>query len=142
MRKMILASHGSLAEGMKTAAVMILGESCEMRAFGLDTYETPENIRGEVCKDLEKYQEDEFLILCDIKGGSVHNALLELCDRDNVCLVTGMNLGLVLELYLMPEDCELAKEVKSVIEVSREGIQYFSKQTIESECEGKGDSLW
>ena len=142
MRKMILASHGSLAEGMKSAAVMILGESCEVKAMGLDTYEMPENILTEVRKDIDTYPEAEFLVLCDIKGGSVHNALLELCDSENVYVITGMNLSMVLELYLIPDESDIAKEVKNVLEVSKEGMQCFSRVSFKSFDDVKEDSLW
>jgi len=139
---MILASHGSLAEGMKSAAVMILGESCKIKAMGLDAFETPENILAAVRKEMDIDQEAEFLVLCDIKGGSVYNALMELCDRENVCVITGMNLSMVLELYLLPNGSDMVRAVKNVLEVSKEGIQCFSKGMLKETDDVKGDSLW
>jgi len=142
MRRMMLASHGSLAEGMKSAAVMILGESCEMLAFGLDTFITPESICQEIKKVMEQSVEDEYLILCDLKGGSVHNCLMELCTLPNVCIVTGMNLSVVLELSVSPPTVDLNEEIKEILEISRDNIQCFNKKTVENFKEEEEDSLW
>lgn len=56
MGKLILASHGSLAEGMKSALKMILGESIQMDAFGLDTWEQPQAILEEIKKSKKPIQ--------------------------------------------------------------------------------------
>ena len=98
MRKLILASHGSLAEGMASAVRMILGDAAELSCFSLDHYVSPQEI-GEAVRGLvEAEPETRFLLLSDIKGGSVHNQLFPLCKRPNVQLVSGMNLSLTLEL--------------------------------------------
>lgn len=44
MRKIILASHGSMAEGVLSAAKMIMGDCEEIQALGLDRYESPAEI--------------------------------------------------------------------------------------------------
>ena len=70
--RIILASHGSLAEGMQTAVRMVIGSMAdEILAFGLDRYETPQNIRKEISLAMEREPDDRYLIFCDIKGGSV-----------------------------------------------------------------------
>jgi PTS system mannose-specific IIA component/fructoselysine and glucoselysine-specific PTS system IIA component len=142
MRKIMLASHGSLAEGMKSAAVMILGESFEILAYGLDTFITPQSILQEIRNEMELATEDEYLILCDIKGGSVHNCLMELCTLSNVCIVTGMNLSLVLELSILSPTVSLNEEIDEIISVSKDNIQCFNKKALENLLEEEEDSLW
>ena len=44
MQNLILASHGSLAEGMLSAANMIVGDIEGVDAYGLDTYHSPQDI--------------------------------------------------------------------------------------------------
>ena len=48
MKKLILASHGSLARGMKSALNMIAGENNQVKDFNLDNYDSPEEIEKEL----------------------------------------------------------------------------------------------
>ena len=40
------------------------------------------------------------MIVCDVKGGSVYNALLQTCNNERVNLISGMNMNMVLELVI------------------------------------------
>ena len=55
----------------------------------------PEDFYQEVLKEA-KESEEQIVILCDIKGGSVHTALSKLAVLDNVMVFSGMNMGLSL----------------------------------------------
>lgn len=142
MRKLILASHGNLAEGMESAVRMILGDSTSILAYGLDTWQTPQSILEQIKKDMERCPDYDYIILCDIKSGSVHNTLMELCCLDRVGIVTGMNLSLAVELAVSATD-NWREEIEGMIEMSREGIQWFSKDMIVNfkDLEGE-DELW
>lgn len=103
----ILASHGSLAEGMVTAVRMVIRDMAdEIVAYGLDRWETPQAIRTEVEMAVKENPEDQFLILCDIKGGSVANELMPLCIHPGVFVITGINLAMVISLVLQSQGGE------------------------------------
>lgn len=143
MKNIIFASHGSLAEGMKSAVTMIMGNSCKVSAYGLDHWETPQNICQQIKNEIQNSETEEVVILCDIKGGSVHNCLLELCSSPRVYLITGMNLSLALELAVLSDAVDLKEEIKEIIEISRDNIQCFTLKTLEKMQEKEGeDSLW
>lgn len=144
MGKLILASHGSLAEGMKSALKMILGESIQMDAFGLDKWEQPEAIMEEIMKIRNADPEEELTVLCDVKGGSVCNCMLQLCAEPKVCVISGMNLGLALELAILSGGVSCRDEIEAAIEESKEGIQYFDASVMSAlNCEEEeGDGLW
>ena len=99
MRKMILASHGSLAKGMKSAVSMIVGNTDYIIDFNLDDYYSPDDIKAEI-EDMIKDSSDEYIVITDIKGGSVCTSLSQLCRYENATLVTTMSLPLVLEIYM------------------------------------------
>lgn len=143
MKNIILASHGSLAEGMKSAVNMIIGDNCRVSAYGLDNWETPQNIRSQIEKELQEANVKDAVILCDIKGGSVHNCLLELCSTSGIYLFTGMNLSLVLELAILSPEADMKEEIKEIIEISKDSIQCFTKESLDNMKEKEGeDSLW
>ena len=141
MIKIILASHGSLAEGMNSAVKMILGNSpCE--AYGLDTYEEPDNILNIVEKKVEENKGTQFIVFTDINGGSVQNKLLQLCKHENVFVQTGMCLSMVLETILT-----VSIETEEPIEVIMERICESAKENmLGCSCntteETEEDELW
>lgn len=144
MRRLVLASHGSFAEGMKSAAVMILGETADsIETFGLDAWETPQAVAEEIEKLMAQAPDDEYVLLCDIKGGSVHNALIKFCTEPNVSVISGINLNLVLELAMMDPGTVLADKIEGVIETCCQGMQFLNTSVMEKLKEKeKGDELW
>lgn len=105
MRKIFLVSHNNLAQGMKDSAEMIAGKQKNFQAYGLMPGDHPSQIRKTIAAQITP--EDDVLILGDIAGGSVCNEMLQLTLQENVTLVAGMSLPLVLEMLLLaPEDIE------------------------------------
>lgn len=144
MSKLVLASHGSLAEGMKSALKMILGESIQVDAFGLDTWGQPQAILEEIMKLRSAEPEEELIVLCDVKGGSVCNCMIQLCTDPKICVISGMNLGLALELAMISGGVSCKEEIENAIEESKKGIQYFDYTVMQSlaETEEEKDELW
>lgn len=142
MRKVILASHGSLAEGMQSAIKMILGSAQSVEAYGLDQYGEPDVIYAMIQKKVQEEPANEFIIITDINGGSVQNQMLQLCAFPNVFVQTGMCLSMALETVLscMNDNQETMEGMMSRITASsKENMLGFSQRTIE---ETKEDELW
>lgn len=144
MRNIILASHGSLAEGMLSTAQMIMGCTQGITAYGLDTYKTPQDIYLLLKDQIENNQEQEYILLCDINGGSVHNQLMHLCIYPRVYLMTGMTLSIVLELLLTRDRGDTEELLRKTMDNARKNILLFNYQSVKSEID-KGiedDKLW
>ena len=77
---------------------------------------------------------EQSLILCDIKGGSVHTALSKLAVLDNVLVFSGMNMGLVLDAVMkgLNGKLELA-EANDLIEAAKDGMTVMSGMTSEDD---------
>lgn len=73
MRKVILMSHGNLAEGILQSLEMIAGKQPQMLA--ISAYLTPEeNLEESIQTLLETTPaDDELIIVTDLFGGSVNN---------------------------------------------------------------------
>lgn len=143
MRKLILASHGSMAEGLMSAAAMILGDAEQMSAYGLDTWVSPKNILEEIRRQILREPDEEYVLLCDMKGGSVHNCLMELFSQFEIQIFTGMNLTLVLELAVLGDEILSDQETNRILEDSRNNISFFNERVLKKIKEEEGeDSLW
>lgn len=112
MRKIVLASHGRLAEGMLDSLVMIAGCQEGVQALCAYTDDAPDlkATLGELVAGLA--EGDELVIVTDVLGGSVNNEASQFRDVPGVYVVTGMNLGLVLSLVLgdAPTTAQLIEE--------------------------------
>ena len=86
MRKYIIASHGGLATGIKSAVEMIIGTCGNIECYDLNTYSTPQKIYDVILAEIEKNESYEYIIFADIPGGSVYNQLMHLCKFNNVYL--------------------------------------------------------
>lgn len=110
MRKFVLASHGSLAEGIKNSIEMISGKQTNLFAFCMSEGESPSILKEKIESFLEENRSDEIVFISDFPGGSVNTMLISFLNRSNVYLVSGMNSMLVLNLLLNRADIEVCLE--------------------------------
>ena len=70
--------------------------------------------------------------------------MLQLCEDTKICVVSGMNLGLALELAMVSGGVSCKKEIEMAIKETNEGIQYFDHTVIQilTETEEEGNELW
>lgn len=100
MRKIVLASHGTMAVGMKNSLEMIAGKQECVDAIAAYVPGAP-NLQSSVEGAIAALgPDDELILVTDLLGGSVNNELSEFRNRSHVFVVTGMNLALVLGLVL------------------------------------------
>lgn len=133
-RKIILASHGNLAQGIASAMEMVIGKTDDIQCFGLMPGEDPGTIL-EAVEELVRSQPDtQFLILADILGGSVSNSLSRLSIYRHVSIINGVNLALAIGLYLTDGKLE-DKEIQDIISQAREGIGLAAYGGFEQEAE-------
>ena len=121
MSRVIFASHGGLSKGMKDSVTMIVGDLAKnVETYSLLPGENPEDYYQELYKQANESNE-QILVLCDIKGGSVHTALSKLAVLDNVVVFSGMNMGLALDIVLKHAHLS-EEELQEVLENARDGI--------------------
>jgi len=127
--KVILASHGSLANAMLEVLHMIMGDEDDVESFCLDIYENPVALSQAVREKIESEAGAPLALVCDIKGGSIFNHLLPFCVNPNVTLFAGMNLDLVLSLVNIKPKTEA--EFEEVLGEARAGIEIFNSVVLE-----------
>ncbi|MDF2534747.1 MAG: mannose transporter subunit [Bacillales bacterium] len=135
----IFVSHGDFAQSILESAQMIVGEQTQVRAFGLhpndDITEFKEKIEGY----LSKLNSEEIICFTDLFSGSPFNVLVSLMGQFQIQHVTGMNLPLILEAFVMRTATEFSKEeiVHKILEQSKEAIidvnDYLENKLIEGE---------
>lgn len=129
MKKIILASHGELSKGMINSIQMIVGtpSSCELNSYSLYPGQNAADFAKEIEEEARNHPEDQYIVIADIKGGSVHTALIQAMKTDNIVLFSGMNMNLVLEIVLSGEN-EMNPE--RFIQAGQEGITFMNKNSV------------
>lgn len=142
MRHFIIISHGYLAKGMAGTAEMILGEREDLSYF-CAYVDGNDQVKEEISKRIDSFGEDaETVILTDIFGGSVNNELLDLMERKNVYLVSGINLALVVELLIQAEDNrETGDVIVACIAGARDNMKFCNQELLEASEEASLDEF-
>ena len=120
MAKIILASHGGLSQGMLDTVKMIIGDMAD----GIETYSllpgaNADDFAGELKAKIEADSE-KYILVCDVLGGSVCNALVQLTVNERVTVLTGMNLPLVIELTVANRMGDV--DLDGILQTGKDGI--------------------
>lgn len=95
---------------------MIIGEGLtkDIQTYSLYPGESATDFADELKKQILAKPEDEFVIVADVLGGSVHTALMQIL-QPNVTLYSGMNMSMMLEVITSGApvfDNEMAMRIK------------------------------
>ncbi|WP_195918431.1 PTS sugar transporter subunit IIA [Pediococcus acidilactici] len=124
--KIILASHGALAKGMKDTLDMIVGNQVSIQAYSAYDEENVD-FASDISQQITREVNEQFIIVTDVMGGSVNNAMTELVLRyKNAFLITGMNLPLVLSLATYSGDIDL-KALDELVQEGKRGLINVNK---------------
>ena len=119
MSRVIFASHGGLSKGMKDSVSMIIGDLAkDIETYSLLPGQNPEDFYQEVLKEANE-NEEQILILCDIKGGSVHTALSKLAQASLSFAVSNKINAFV------TYDCENFASIEIALFTSAKASLYF-----------------
>ena len=134
MSRVIFASHGGLSKGMKDSVSMIVGDLAkDVETYSLLPGQNPEDFYQELSKQA-KESDEQILVLCDIKGGSVHTALSKLAVLDNVMVFSGMNMGLALDAVMKSLGGEVSLEdATDLINAAKEGMTVMNGKSSEED---------
>ena len=122
---LILLSHGNMACETLKSAEMIVGKIGNAYALSMDTNEGMNGISSKLENLLtdisEKYK--HIFVIADLLGGTPCNvAIKKMAHMNNVTLISGLNLTMVIEFAMSQYD-DYEKLKKHLIEVGRTGIK-------------------
>lgn len=131
MTGIIVVTHSNMADGIKDAAEMIVGE--QKGFFSVGYYV------GESLEDLYKKIEDiillntlyeNWIIFIDMFGDTPSNVASVICTKYNVTIVTGVNLGMLMEAIVSRNSSKGDDLIDSLLEVGKSSIRYINKDMI------------
>lgn len=138
MKKVLVASHGHLASGIRSSIEILTGMADMVEA--VDCYVGDSDFTPRIQAFIDSVGPgDEAVIFTDIYGGSVfQKVVLMEPEKRGIVHVTGMNLGLVIETLLGAEPVT-ADSIKQSVKLARATMQVVeppSKAADNEESEG------
>ncbi|HEY0407511.1 MAG TPA: PTS sugar transporter subunit IIA [Pyrinomonadaceae bacterium] len=119
----VIVTHGQLASELLAAAEMIIGSVSHITAVSIGWHDDVEAAHNEVERAISRVSQGRgVLLLTDMFGGTPTNIASMFLAEDEVEVVTGVNLPMVIKLASQPEEESLAAVARRVRDQGQEGI--------------------
>lgn len=108
-RRIVIASHGGLAEGFKSALHIITGID-DVEAY--NCYETADfNLQKTIDQIMITHdsQKEDLFVFTDLFGGSVNNGFVSALKDNDFYLITNTSLGLLIDFLVTEPDIDTFK---------------------------------
>jgi len=126
---MIVVTHGNIGVELVKAVKHILPESTSFRAVAVTANEAPQIICHNIRKALDELPcTHGALLLTDLFGGTPCNACLTFIKKDEVEVIAGVNLPMLVKLaYLQQDKKNLSELIHFVQEYGKKSIVIASE---------------
>ena len=117
MIKIVIATHGKLAQELVNSAELISGKQSNLYTIKESDNDSLVQMQERISNLLKNIDdEDGTLILTDMFGGTPCNASVSICGSFNTEILSGVNLPMVLSAISLSKN---AKGQKSIINVKK-----------------------
>jgi PTS system mannose-specific IIA component len=119
----VVVTHGQLATELLNAAEMIVGDLPRFKAVSIGWHEDTEDARGEIAQAIARVQQGQgVLILTDMFGGTSSNLAMTFLGQDDVEVITGVNLPMLIKLAGLSDQASLLTAAREMREHGRNAI--------------------
>jgi len=127
MRKFLIATHGAFAAGVKSSLEMITGETDTL--YIIQAYTDGNKFIGDELDSVinSVLADDELIIFTDLAGGSITSQILQHGMKENIYIIAGVNLPLLLDIILSDPDRPVIEVIETGITNAREQIVFVNK---------------
>ncbi|MFV0380966.1 MAG: PTS sugar transporter subunit IIA [Breznakia sp.] len=128
MDKVILISHGRLAEEMKKSVEMIIGKKENIYACGLLETENITQFELKLKEIVDTFETNHTVfIFADLYGGSPCNTCIKAyMESSNIEVISGMNMAMIVSVML-----EQGHDAQTLIHIGKESIINVKKKYLD-----------
>ncbi len=129
----LILTHGPFGEDLLKTACGIMHETDKAAALNLSRRLDFETLRRHVSETIQGLKADSgVLVLIDAYGGTSYNTTLPLMKDHNICIVTGVNLPMVLSALTNRPRLSLEDVAKKVSEDAKKTIAVMMRDNVQS----------
>lgn len=126
----VVVTHGELAKELISAVNFVLSSnpSVKMEGVCLDPDREFESFKQDIKSAIKKVKSnDGILLVTDMFGGTPSNISLTFLDENNIEVISGVNLPMLLKLATLSDKITLMEAVKIAEAAGRDNIIVASK---------------
>ncbi|MDO9514051.1 MAG: hypothetical protein Q7J59_05535 [Elusimicrobiota bacterium] len=123
MVRVIIAAHGDLASHFLKNAEDLLGPVEGMYALEFKRQQSTGELVVGLGKILNRHKGDNIFILTDFLGGSPCNCACHFIAENNVWIISGVNLPMLIEIMVKKEKMPPDELCADVIKAARDSIE-------------------
>ena len=106
----VMLSHGNFAKEAVESSILLAGNQPNVTAIGLYHGDSPETMSIAIQQNINAVDQGEgVLVLVDFFGGTPANEAMKLIESYNIQVVSGFNLGMLLEVLMRREHTSLVE---------------------------------
>jgi PTS system mannose-specific IIA component len=119
----VIISHGQVANELVAAAEAVVGDVANMTAVSIGWHDDVELAKGEIERSIKQVSNGAgVLLLTDMFGGTPTNIATVFFKENEVEIVTGVNLPMVIKLATVSEPLTLSELAAAVESEGRSSI--------------------
>lgn len=123
----VIVSHGQLANELLSAAELVVGELSHIRAVSIGWHDDVGAAKEEISRAIASVSSGAgVLLLTDMFGGTPTNIAATFLADDDVEVVTGVNLPMVLKVASASSGLSLSEFAREVEDQGKESITMAS----------------
>ena len=121
MATILVLTHGPLAQGLMGSARMILGDQAHAEVLSFEPGEGPEDL-AERLREVCSRADGGLLCLADIQGGTPARTAASLVTTQDIEVVCGVNLPMLLEVLSLADGMSLAELTSLAVSAGRGSV--------------------
>ncbi len=119
----VIVSHGQVANELVAAAETVVGAQSHLTAVSIGWHDDVESAKSEIERAIKQVSAGiGVLVLTDMFGGTPTNISAMFIKENEVEIVTGVNLPMVIKLASQNKETTLAEMAKAVEEQGKQAI--------------------
>lgn len=119
----VIVSHGQLATELVAAAETVVGDSSHIIAVSIGWHDDVESAKAEIERAIAQVNNGNgVLIMTDMFGGTPTNIAAMFLKENEIEIVTGVNLPMVIKLASQHKETTLAEMAKLAEEQGKQSI--------------------
>ena len=119
----VVVTHGQLATELLNAAETIVGDLPQFTAVSIGWHEDTTDAREEIAQAIGRVQQGQgVIIVTDMFGGTPSNLAMTFLGQDDVEVLTGANLPMLIKLAGLNEEASLLDVAREMREHGRNAI--------------------
>ena len=130
MNHVVLLTHGEFSKGIAQSCEFILGNVPDLKALSITMETSMEQAADMLREAVESFGNQKVIVVTDMAAGSTTQAALRIIpEYENVYLLTGLNLGLLIGLLMTDfthQKEENIKLLKSIAAQAKDTILFLN----------------